>query len=129
MRKPRTKPKRPQFPDRPPAPEQLLAALQAIFPTFESQDLRENLQDDLRPPSGKLHCILRDFMNFFSSAQNEISEHQLKSLSHLINEAVAVVDLLETAIATCMLEHLRQIEAYKALSPYLSPKAKERTHA
>lgn len=129
MKKARTKPKRPQFPDRPPAPEQLLAALQTIFPTFESQGLREDLQDDLLPLSGKLHCIVRDFMDFFSSAQDEASEHQLKSLGSLINEAVAMDDVLENAVSTCMLEHLRQIEAYKALSPYLSPKAKERTHA
>ncbi len=84
---------------------------------------------DVCPPSGKLHCILRGFMDFFSSAQNEGSEHQLKALGHLINEAVAMDDVLENAVSTSMLEHLRQIEAYKALSPYLSPKAKERTHA
>ena len=129
MKKRRTKPKRPQFPDRPPAAEKILAALQTIFPTFEAQDLHEDLHDDLLPPSGELHCILRHFMDFFSSAQNEASEHQLNALGHLINEAVAMDDVLENAVSTSMLEHLRQIEAYKALSPYLSPKAKERTHA
>ena len=68
-------------------------------------------------------------MDFFSSARKNSSERQLKALGRLINEVVAKDDTLENAFSSCLLEHLRQIDEYKSLAPYISPKAKERTHA
>ncbi len=72
---------------------------------------------------------MRCFAEYFGAEGGAASERQLQALGGLINEAVAVDDELENAVSTCMLEHLRQIKAYKILSPYLSPKAKQKTHA
>jgi hypothetical protein len=103
---------------------QLLASLKGIFPQFGQEDVVEDVKgaDDTG-----LHCVMRHFTYYFGANHTRFSERQLTALGKLLDEAVKVDDKLENAVATCMLEHLRQINAYKALSPYLSKKAKERT--
>jgi hypothetical protein len=70
---------------------------------------------------------MHNFTQCFGADHQEFSERQLTSLGQLLDEAVMVDDQLENAVSTCMLEHLRQINGYKALSPYLSKTAKEKT--
>lgn len=97
----------------------------AIFSEFGS----ENVLHDVETSDYGLHSVMRCFTEYFGAEGSTTSERQLQALGGLIDEAVAVDDQLENAVSTCMLEHLRQIKAYKILSPYLSRKAKQRTHA
>jgi hypothetical protein len=113
------------FSFRPPEPMQLLRSIQGIFPQFgEEEDVVEDVRDagDIG-----LHCVMGHFVDFFVENHSQFTDRQLASLGELLNEAVAVNDNLENAVATCMLEHLRQINGYKALSPYLSQTAKDKT--
>ncbi|HEV2547764.1 MAG TPA: hypothetical protein VGU20_10530 [Stellaceae bacterium] len=114
-----------RFDTRPPAPRQLIAFLQEIFPNFGDDDvIREAESSD-----NGLHAVMRAFAGYLSARRTEPAAHQLRSLGHLLDEAVALDDRLEEAVSTCLLEHLRQIDHYKALAPYLSPRAKARTRA
>jgi hypothetical protein len=125
MKHPADGPRPNHFAERPPTPQELSASLEAIFPEFGSEDL---LQDADTSNYG-LHTVMRHFTEYFGTEGSTASERQLRALGGLIDEAVAVDDQLENAVSTCMLEHLRQIKAYKTLSPFLSSKAKQRTHA
>ena len=116
---------RKHFAVRPPKPQDLYASLKAIFPDFGSEDFLH----DVATSDHGLHTVMRYFTEYFGAEQSHASEKQLVALGGLIDEAVAVDDVLENAVSTCMLEHLRQIDAYKALSPHLSRRAKDRTHA
>lgn len=98
--------------------------MEAIFPEFGS-----DVRDDLHTSNYGLHAVMHRFTEYFGTVVSTASEKQLRALGGLIDEGVAVDDELENAVSTCMLEHLRQIKAYKTLSPYFSRKAKDRTHA
>jgi len=113
------------FPLRPPEPMELLASLTGIFPQFGQEDVVEDVTDS--PAGVGLPCVMHNFTQYFGADHQEFSERQLTSLGQLLDEAVMVDDQLENAVSTCMLEHLRQINGYKALSPYLSKTAKEKT--
>lgn len=113
------------FAVRPPTPPELIASLQAIFPEFGSEEILHELETS----DYDLHTVMHLFAEYFGTEGSTASERQLRALGGLIDEAVARDDQLENAVSTCMLEHLRQIKAYKILSPYLSRKAKQRTHA
>lgn len=119
MKKSDRQSKRDRFPSRPPEPEQLLASIKAIFPEFGKGLVAQD----------SLHSVMQHFAVYFGTNKNDFSERQIRLLGSLIDEAVAAEDVLENAVSTCLLEHLRQIDGYKTLSPYLSKKAKERTHA
>jgi hypothetical protein len=69
------------------------------------------------------------FTQCFGRVQRALSAKQLKGLGALLSDAVELDDDLENAVSTCFLEHLRQIGGYRALAPFLSERAKERTHA
>ncbi|HTA79548.1 MAG TPA: hypothetical protein VK720_08370 [Terracidiphilus sp.] len=112
------------FPARPPGAMQLLAALKEIFPQFGQGDVVEDVKD---ADDTGLHCVMRHFTEYFGANHPQFSERQLTALARLLDEAVMVNDDLENAVATCMLEHLHQINGCRALSPYLSQKAKEQT--
>jgi hypothetical protein len=125
MKPPANGPRPTHFAVRPPTPQELSASLEAIFPEFGSEDVLH----DVETADYGLHSVMRYFAEYFGAEGSNASEKQLQALGGLIDEAVAVDDQLENAVSTCMLEHLRQIKAYKILSPYLSRKAKQRTHA
>jgi hypothetical protein len=118
-------PKPAHFAVRPPTPQELIASLEAIFPEFGSEDILH----DVETSDYGLHSVMRLFTEYFGTEGSTAAEGQLRALGGLIDESVAVDDQLENAVSTCMLEHLRQIKVYKTLSPYLSRKAKQRTHA
>jgi len=108
----------------PESPEELLKELCAIFPQF--QDSYESAIDDGAPT---YHSVLIVFTSFFGANLPSFSAAQLSSFGALISEAVAKDGPLENAFGTCLLEHLHQIKAARALRPYLSKSAREKTHA
>ncbi len=118
-------PKRGFFASRPPKPMELLASLTGIFPQFGNQDIVVDVADS--PVGIGLHCVMHHFTCYFGADLQKFSARQLTSLGQLLDEAVLVDDQLENAVSTCLLEHLRQISAYRALSPYLSKRAREKT--
>lgn len=119
-----------QFKSRPSEPCQLLATLQAIFPSFgrEERDLTPELKQAQTAGCG-FHYVTRLFADFLSTSPEEFSKRQLRSLGCLLNACVSVDDGLENAVSTCLLEHLRQMNACKLISPYLSATAKRKAHA
>lgn len=108
----------------PQSPEQLLEALFAIFPQYRARHSAES-EDD----APTYHSVLREFTSFFGAELASFSEAQLRSFGALVSEAVAQAGPLENAFGTCLLEHLHQIKAARALRPYLSKMAREKTHA
>jgi hypothetical protein len=113
------------FGTRPPEPLQLMALLHELFPQFGNDDEIQKVQSC----EHSLHYVMSSFTYYFGDRRGELSERQFLALGHLLDEAVAVDDALENAVSTCFLEHLRQIDSYKLLAPYLSERTKERTHA
>ena len=109
------------------SPEQLRDALVAIFPGF-----KEYWEDDDNPhlESGAFthHGLMIEFTSFFGKELATFSERQLKAFADVVNSAVGQPGALENAVATCFLEHLHQIHANKALNPFLSRQAKEKSH-
>ena len=105
-------------PIRPSTPQQLLDVLQAICPDF-AVDLADFADADLG-----FHNIMMTFSWYPIAA---LTQDQLQALGAVFNQAVAEDDILENAVSTCLLEHLRQIHAYEALSPYLDERAKAKT--
>jgi hypothetical protein len=114
------------FEIRPPDSSQLLSALQGIFPTFRDQNLEEEVNT---PGHASLHAVMQQFTIYFGCNRSQFSVRQLESLGQFLDEAVSVNDDLENAVSTCMLEHLRQIDSYKTLAPYISKETKLRTRA
>lgn len=119
-----------QFKTRPIEPRHLLTSLQAIFPSFgrEDRDVTGELKEAQTAEHG-LHYVMRRFAEFFSTSGEEISDRQLRALGYLLNASVTVDDVLENAVSTCLLEHLRQMNRYKLIAPYLSKTAKRKAHA
>jgi hypothetical protein len=74
------------------------------------------------------HSVMHHFAYYFGCHQMRFSKQQLTKLGTLLSEAVSVDDDLENAVSTCFLEHLRQLEGYKVLGPFLSADAKRKTH-
>jgi hypothetical protein len=124
------------FQTRPPSAHELLSQLQAIFPEFgeevlEDFELRKEagILEDPEKPVG-LHAVMMHFScHGWPADDPELANRQLKALGELLSEAVAVDDLFENAVSTCLLEHLGQIERYWMLAPYLSPLAKRKCRA
>jgi hypothetical protein len=113
------------FVERPPTPKQLLASLRNIFPDFGDGDIVQDVEES----HVSLHTVVRHFNDYFGATRIEPSDRQLASLGQLLSEAVAVDDILENAVATCLLEHLHQVGRYRSLAPYLSKRTKARTRA
>jgi len=108
----------------PRSPGQLLAQIFAIFPGYQDA-YRGPIHDD----APTFHSTLIGFTGFFGGGLKGFSETQLRSFGALINQAVDAGGDLENAFSTCLLEHLRQIRAEKAMKPFLSKAARMRLRA
>ncbi len=95
-----------------------------IFPKYCS-DYSVPIHDD----TPTYHSVLLTFIPFFGAELDTFSTAQLRRFGELVNVAVAQAGPLENAFETCLLEHLHQIKAERALRPYLSDLAREKTHA
>jgi hypothetical protein len=96
----------------PQSPEELLETLFAIFPEYRPRYI------PIHGDAPSYHSVLIAFSTLFDAAS--CSQKQLKTFGALISEAVAQDGELENAFGTCLLEHLHQIKAERALRPYLS---------
>jgi hypothetical protein len=102
-----------------------LAFLAALDPTFAAEwESNEHTDDDLT-----LHHIVRVLACHLGARHSSLSEKQLRKLAEWLNASVAAGGERENAVSTCLLEHLHQLKLSRVLGPYLSPIAKERTHA
>ena len=75
------------------------------------------------------HRVMMIFAQYFGANHGSFSDKQLQRLGEWINTAVITGGKLENAIATCFLEHAKQLKVNRTLAPYLSEMAKRRTHA
>jgi hypothetical protein len=107
----------------PQTPSMLLEGLFAIFPQYRSDYPQYGPLHDNDP---SFHSILIEFSFFFGTALASFSEPQLRQFGEMVNEAVAKGGPLANAFETCLLEHLHQIQAEDAFSPYLSKIAREK---
>lgn len=105
--------------------EEALRFLAATDPAFrERWDEAGHSPDEATP-----HRVLADFAEHFSRAHHDYSPRQLKALGLWLSDAVATEGPLENAVATCFLEHSRQLRFNRVLAPYLSKAAKDKSHA
>jgi hypothetical protein len=102
---------------------ELWGLLSGIFPGFA-----EECSEEKFPGDATLHFVMREFLPHFSGNREDHSKRQVEALAQIINEAVTLDDDLENAVSTCFLEHLHQVGSYKALAPFLSRAAKDKTH-
>ena len=105
----------------PGTPEQLLAELFAIFPQY-----RVGYAGPIHDEAPTFHSVLIGFSSFPLASS---SQAQLRDFGALVSAAVTAGGPLASAFETCLLEHLQQIRAKRALRPYLSKTARERTKA
>jgi len=113
----------------PETPRELWASLVEICPAFAADLPVEELEEREREGTATFHFVMQPFATYFGADQAALHEKQLRQLADLINRAVENADDLENAVATCFLEHLNQIRGYKALGPFLSARAKQKTRA
>lgn len=115
-------------------PQETLLQLCELFPTFRDEWAEENA-----PPEDGLfdgvyyewthHAVLSAFLGFFAQHHDAFTEVQLRRLGDWINNAVTNDDEIENAVATCFLEHMRQVRINRILAPYLSRQAKQKARA
>ena len=113
----------------PQSPPELRDLLFRIFPAYQPQ--WESADNPFVSDDGTFsyHGLMIDFTEFFGRNLASLSEKQLREFGGLVNAVVAADGPLENAVSTCLFEHLHQIKAAKALRPFLSPVAKEKSHA
>ena len=114
---------------RPTTARDLWSELTGVFPGFVETHTPQDVEESEREGVATQHSVMLPFTQYFGRALSTASSKQLKTLATLLNEAVAVENDLENAVATCFLEHLRQVGGYKILAPFLSKQAKGKTHA
>jgi hypothetical protein len=102
-------------------PEQLLAELFAIFPLY-----RTGYAGPIHDEAPTFHSVLIAFSSFPLASS---SEAELRDFGALVSAAVEGGGPLANAFETCLLEHLHQIRAERALRPHLSKTAREKTRA
>jgi len=112
-------------------PQETLLQLGELFPAFNDEWAEENA-----PPEDGLvdgvyyewthHAVLSVFLEYFVRHQDVFTEIQLRRLGDWINNAVTNDDEIENAVATCFLEHMRQVRINRILAPYLSRMAKDK---
>lgn len=107
----------------PQTPTALLEELFIIFPEYRSN---YGNYGPLHDGSASFHSVLMEFTPFFGTELVSLSEVQLRQFSELVNGAVAKGGPMGNAFETCLLEHLRQIQADIVLRPYLSQIAFEK---
>jgi hypothetical protein len=108
----------------PQSPEELLEELFVIFPQY-----RASYRGPIHNEAPTFHSVLIGFTPCFGAASASCSAAQLREFGALVNEAVAKEGPLENAFGTCLLEHLHQIKSARALWPFLTKLAREKTHA
>lgn len=96
------------------APDQLLAALRWVFPTYTFE------RDDYAPPEFTYHALLEDFSDFFGANHTRFTRQQLAGLAALINRAVAMGGTLEHAFQTCCLERLKRLGILRTMAVLLA---------
>jgi len=67
------------------------------------------------------------FCDYFSKNALSFSDKQLRDLAGLIDAAIVHDGSLDDAVSYCFLGHLHKIEGSKALTPFLSSTARERS--
>lgn len=115
-------------------PQETLSQLLELFPSFG-----EWWKDERAPPEDGLvdgvyyqwshHAVMSQFLVYFGSNCDSFSDTQLRGLGAFLNSAVEANDKLENAVATCFLEHMHQVSVDRLLAPYLSLRAKLKSHA
>jgi hypothetical protein len=108
----------------PQSPQELLDRLFTIFPEYHAS-YAGPIHDDA--PS--FRSVLIAFASEFSRSLASSPPRQLRELGTLASAAVDAGGDLANAFGTCLLEHLHQIGAKRALWPYLSPAARAATKA
>jgi hypothetical protein len=110
-------------------PQETLRQLCEIFPAFHD----EWAEEDAPPEDGLVdgvyyewthHAVLGAFLGYFARNHDAFTELQLRRLGDWINNAVTNYDEIENAVATCFLEHMRQVRIDRVLAPHLSRIAK-----
>jgi hypothetical protein len=114
---------------RPQTAREVRAVLVEILPSFARDVTDDDLAEWERMSVQDPHAVMIPFTQYFGTNQATFSDRQLSALGTFLNRAVEFDDALENAVATCFLEHLRQINGYAALSPHLAAEAKSRTRA
>jgi len=114
---------------RPQTAREVRAVLVEIFPSFARDVTDDDLAEWERMSVQDPHAVMIPFTQYFGTNQATFSDRQMSALGTFLNRAVEFDDALENAVATCFLEHLRQINGYAALSPHLAAEAKSRTRA
>jgi len=109
------------------SPDEVLCHLCAVFPDFEKW-WNDAEREPLDAKQG-FHTIMAEFIQFFSMNHQTFSQKQLRRFGEWVNAAVLIEGPLENAISTCFLEHARQVKINRVLAPYLSPAAKDKSHA
>lgn len=99
-------------------PADLLAALGAICPGLHGE-----WEAGEEPAS--FHDVMRRFTDVFGSEAARLAPRELARVGAVLSEAVQRGGELENAVSTCLLEHLHQIRAWKAIKPYLSEAARQ----
>lgn len=100
-----------------------MAFLIALDPAFETELEGEDSEQLTH------HQIMILFAQYFGANRDAFTAKQLQRLGEWLNGAIAAGGELENAVSTCLLEHSRQLKIDRVLAPYLSPLAKERSHA
>jgi len=98
----------------------LLDDIVRIFPEFASYWEADVSGNDV--PSPSLHTVYMSFLPFLAHA-NPTPKQWLLIATHL-SEAVAAGGDRESAVDTCVLEHLHQVRLDRVLRPLLSKEAR-----
>ena len=105
-------------------PDEFLAALLAIYPSFELAWEEETaISNGYWDDALTFQRIVMTFCQYFGVEAPKASSQQLLETAMLINGAVEAGGELEIAVSTGLLEHLHQIEATNYLRPHLSERA------
>ncbi len=104
--------------------ESTLQFLVSVDPAFQAA-----WELDEPEPEFTHHAVVQAYAVHLGRNHRSYSPKQLRKLGDWLSEAVANGGEIENAVATCLLEHLRQLKLNRLLNPYLSKAAKERTHA
>jgi hypothetical protein len=115
-------------------PQETLRQLSDLLPGFKEWWKAENSPAEDGLVDGVYyvwthHAVMRQFLGFFAQHHSSFTDAQLRGVGEWINRAVAERDDVENALATCFLEHMRQVRIDHVLVPYLSRTAKERARA
>jgi hypothetical protein len=104
-------------------PELVVARLSDIFHEFGGEWVNDNPY--IENSGFTFHAVLIEFATFLGGHAPAASPRQLEATAEFINEAMDGEPRLENAVATCLLEHLHQLNLKRRLWPLLSDRAKQ----